>query len=125
MYQAAMDVKSRISAVEATDLCNELQERLDRHRPVGGRIFGQIADAGLRTDRILQDVVAADGGRSRRRRDEPRDHPHGCRFPRAVRPEEAQHFALLDLKGDALDGLEGTEAFLQVFDLQHVCSFAS
>ena len=119
LLKHGLDLSLRLRAVEPADLRDEFEERLDRHRAVGGSVLGEVADARLRGDWILEDVVPADHGRAGRWRNETGDHPHCCRFAGAVRAEEPKHFALPDREGYALHRLERTEVLFQIFNFQH------
>ena len=119
-------------AVEPANLGYELEVLLDDHAAIAGGGLRQVSDAALRAHRVGPDVVPADDGRSRRRREEARYHAHCRRFPGAVRPQEAQHLALRDREGNPLHRLEVAEALLQVLYFQHgsffsfsVCRFTS
>ena len=107
-----LDVRRALAA----DLGDELQVVLHGHGAIARRRFGQVPEVGLRRNRIGRDVVPVDDSRAARRRQKAGDHPHGGRFSRAVRPQEAQHFAFLDAEGNALHRLEVTEVLLQVLD---------
>ena len=65
-----------------------------------------VADSLAHLPRFLDDVVA-EHARAPRRGDEQRDqHLDRRRLARAVRAEEAEELALLDLEADALDGFD-------------------
>ena len=124
LLDSRLNLLLHLRAGKAANLGDEGEEVRHRHRSVGRRVFGQIPEAALRANGILDDIVAADLRGARRGRDEPGDHAHGGGLARAIRPEESKHFALLDGKGDAFDRLEGAEALFQVIDLEHVsCLF--
>ena len=61
-------------------------------------------------------------GPARRRRDAP-DHPHGRRFTGAVRAEEAERLAALDIEVDRVNGNEVRESLCQATGMdKRVCS---
>ena len=62
--------------------------------------------------------MPGDRRRARGRRDERAERPHGRGLPGAVRPEETEHLAVADLKGDVLERDPVTEALAQTVDGQ-------
>src|SRR5205807_2884507 len=86
-------------AFEPAQLGGKIEKALHRHVWIGGGVLGQVADQALRLERRFDDIVAADRDAAGAGRHEPRDHAHGGRLPRAVRAEEAEHFAALDGEG--------------------------
>ena len=81
-------------AAQAPARADEIQKAARRHVGIERRALRQIADAGLGRDGGVPDIVAADDGGARRRRQEAGDHLHGCRLPGAVRAEETENLAL-------------------------------
>ena len=72
------------------------------HFGIEWRSLRQVADALLDFQRLLQNVKSRDRGTARARRQETRQHPHGCSFARSVWPEKADDLAFLDLEGDVI-----------------------
>jgi hypothetical protein len=89
-------------AAKIADVGHEIQEFGDGHLTVARRAFGKVTDAGLRTHRILQHIVATDADGSAGRGDEAGDHAHGGGLARAIRPEKPEHFARLNRETDAV-----------------------
>src|SRR6267142_1127411 len=106
-------------AFEPAQRGGEIEKALHRHFGIGGGVLGQVADQALRLERRFDDVVAADRDAAGGGRHESRDHAHGGRLPRAVRAEEAEHFAALDGERNAVDGPLGAEGLHQSLDFYH------
>jgi hypothetical protein len=90
-------------------------------RPVA---LPDVADAPAHPGRIGDDVAARDGGTARRRGDERREHAHGGGLARAVRPEDGDELAGLDVQADPAHGVHGApagrEVLHEVSRLDHV-----
>ena len=86
-----------------------LAEQLVAHplREAAAGELPDVADAGADVGGPLQDVVADDARRARGRRDEGGEHAEARRLARAVRPEEGDEFAAVDLEGQVGDGFDG------------------
>ena len=78
-------------------------------------------------DRLASEVVPGDGGGARGRGQERREHAERRRLAGAVRPEEADDLADLDVDVDAANGLDATcaggEVLGQPARLNHVVNF--
>ena len=81
-----------------------------------------IKEGTHRAQGVLNLVVrhAVDGGVALRGIIKPEDHPHGGRFTRPVRPEEASDNTGLDGKGQVIDSNGGPVDFCQSVDFDHV-----
>src|SRR5581483_8026685 len=104
----------RLVAFEAADLGDEVEEGARRHVAVAGRALREVAEPGLGRLRALGHVDADDAGAAGVGLQEARQHLHGGRLAGAVGPEEAQHLAALDLKGNAVDGDDVAEPLFQI-----------
>jgi hypothetical protein len=89
---------------QATQVRDEAKHAARRHLTIRGRPFGQIAQRATRGHRLVPDVVSAHARAACARRQEPGDDLHRGRLAGAVRAEEAEHFAGLDLETDSIDG---------------------
>src|SRR5579864_9257687 len=89
--------------IRPSDSLQPANERQVLHRPhfgVDRRSLGEVADALLHFQGLLEDVKPRHGGRAARRGQEAGEHPHRRGFPRAVRAQESDDLALLDLERD-------------------------
>ena len=65
------------------------------------------------------DLVALEADRPRRRRERPRQHVEDRALARAVRADQAENLALIDLERDVADGGEAAETLDQALDDEH------
>jgi hypothetical protein len=88
----------------AVELCEVAQVVVAREPFVDAALAAEdVADALPDLARVLDDVVAEDAGVPRGRDQERDQHLDRRRLAGAVRPEQAEKLALLDLEADALD----------------------
>ena len=80
------------------------------HVVVDGEARGEVADAATNLYRVLDDVESEHRGRSTGRVEETEEGSNGGALPRAVWPEEAEEFALLDLEVNRRERLDLTRA---------------
>src|SRR3989441_1232250 len=106
-------------AFEPAQLGGEIEKALHRHVGIGGGVLGQVADQALHLQRRFDDVVAADRDPAGGGRHESRDHAHGGRLSRAVRAEEAEHFAALDGERNVVYRPPRAEGLRQPVDFYH------
>ena len=116
----AVDAGPLAGAIDATDIGAELQEAPHAHVGVQHHTLGQVADLPPQRQRLVRRIVAGDARRSGGRWEEAGEHAHDRRLPRAVRPEQADHFPAFDVEGHVLDGVRRTEVLGEVLDLDHV-----
>ncbi len=93
-----------LAARDAAQIGDEVEVLEDGHVLVQRRVLGQVADVAAHLDALVIDVVARDVGASGRGREERREDLHRRRLARAVRPEEAEHFAAPHVERDVVDG---------------------
>src|SRR5262249_26304975 len=98
---------------------HEVEVPADGHLGVERNGLGEVADAAADLERLLEDVEAGDLDGAVRGRHVAGDHAHRRRLARAVRPEEAEHFAPVDPERDVVDGDRVAVVFGEVFDLDH------
>jgi hypothetical protein len=115
-----VDLPLALLARDALDLGAEVQERLDVHVRVERRGLGDVADAPLDLQRLLEHVEAGDARRALRGRQVAGQDAHGGGLPGAVGPEEAEDLALLDPERDAVHRRRPAVALRQVLDLDHL-----
>ena len=89
---------------------------INRHLRIGRRAFRQEPQHVPRGDAVVLHVVALDARGPGGRDHEPGQHPHGGRFPGAVRAEESQHLAAPHRERHVVHRREGAEAFGQSLD---------
>ena len=89
------------------------------HIGIARRVLRQIADQAFGGQRILDNIEAANGHPSRRRRVKARDDAHGCGFTGTVGPEKPEHFAALDAERNIVDRALGAERLHQIFNFDH------
>ncbi len=121
-FDRAVDRLFPRRAPETPQLGREVEESVDRHLGVSGRVFRQIADQAPGRQRVLQHVVPADRDSAGSRRNESGHHAHGGGFARAVRPQETQHLAALDRERDVVHRELRTERLGEIFDFDHASS---
>src|SRR5205814_141663 len=118
LYHALHGFPARLAS-EPAQLGGEIEKALHRHVGIGGGVLGQVADQALRLERRFDDVVAADRDPAGGGRHESRDHAHGGRLSRAVRAEEAEHFAALDGERNVVYRPPRAEGLRQPVDFYH------
>jgi hypothetical protein len=82
--------------------------------------FGQIANAFLDLERLIEDIETGYAGLSRRGRKKAGEDSHRRRLPGAVLTEEADDLALAHFEGDVLDGDVARVSLGQAFDFNHI-----
>ena len=105
-----------LSTRNALRFGNKAQVFLRRHIKVQRRDLRQIADAALRRDRFLKNIVPVDRDGALRCGKAAGQDVHGCGFPSAVRPEKAIDFALLHGKAQIIHREVVAVPFCQMFD---------
>src|SRR5262249_39790806 len=80
----------------------------------------QVTDQPANADRLALDVETADPCSPRGRREEPRGDAHDRRLAGAIRAEEPDDLAPLDVKRDVVHRDGGAELLSQPFDSDHV-----
>src|SRR5450432_359555 len=99
---------------------DEAQELRARELLVDERTIWDVAEHRLRRDRILRDIDAVDVHCSRRRLQNPRDHPQRRRLSRTVGSEESKELPMRHVEIDRIHGGEGAVFLGQPFQLDHV-----
>src|SRR5690606_38957041 len=98
----------------------ELEERARRHLGIARRALGQVADVTLRLRALRLDVETADECAAGRGRQEARDDTHRGALPGAVGTQEAEHFARLHPKTQAIYGAEPTVVLGKALAIDHL-----
>ena len=116
---ALRDVAGR-NAFEFRDegeVSGDLHFRVERGR------FGQVADAFLDLERLLEDIETGDACLSRRGRKKAGEDSHRRGFPGAVLAEESDDLALTHFEGDVFDRDIASVSLGQAFDFNHMYMF--
>src|SRR6266516_2233783 len=90
-------------ARQVVELGEDQQVLKARQRPIGGEGLWHIADAATNIRRLVDNIVARDQSTTRRRRQERDQHLDRRTLTRAIRSQQAEDLALLDLKIDPVD----------------------
>ncbi len=98
-----VETAKRHVAIEAAHADHENEELADGHLAVARRTFGQVAKRALGREGLLAHVVTAHARRTRRRREEARDHAHGRGLAGAVGTKQAEHLARLGTQAQRVD----------------------
>jgi hypothetical protein len=98
------------SGFDAAGVRGEVEVFGDGEVLVQGDRFGQVADAALDRDGVLDDVDAVDDGRPRARVMVAGEDLHDRRLPGAVGAQEAEHRTRLRREADAVDGFDAAVA---------------
>ena len=79
----------------------------------------QIADAGLRAvvDGLVHEVLAVQQNAACIGSNQPGNHVETSGFARAVRPEQADHFAAVNIEREVFHDLPFFKGFLQAFNV--------
>ena len=93
----------------------------DGHIHIERRQLRQIADASLRLNGFLQDILAVDERLTGSGADIAGQHVHGRGFSGAVRTKQTENLAVLCDKIDVADGNLIPVVFGQMFDFNHPC----
>ena len=89
------------------------------HIEVERNIFRQVADMLARLERLGKNIEARDAGPAGGGGQIACEHPHRGGFAGAIRAQESHDLALLHGKVDPVHCGDGTEAFGELFDLDH------
>ena len=89
------------------------------HVEVERDIFRQVADVLARFEGLGKNIEPRDAGPSGGGGQVACEHPHRGGFSGAIRAQESHDFALLHGKVDTVHCGDGTEAFRELFDLDH------
>jgi hypothetical protein len=119
LLHRVVDAGLALGLGDALDLGAEVQERVHVHVRVEGRRLGDVADAPLHLQRLLEDVVARDPRRALGRGEVAGEDPHRRRLPGAVGAQEAEDLALVHAERDAVHGRMAAVTLGQIFDLDH------
>ena len=106
-------------AMQIADPGDKAQKFARGHFAISGGAFRQIADFGLRPERVTADVVAADARRAAVGRQKAGHHLHGGGFARPIGPQETQNLALPDNKGQAGHCRDRVKTLGEVFNFEH------
>ena len=101
------------------DFSHEIQVRLDPLVGVQGHVLWHEADAPAHGNGVGHDIVASDMGRTAAGGQRTGQDFHGGGFAGPVGAQEADNFALRDLKTEALQGECRTVATCQSIDFDH------
>ncbi len=112
-------------AAQAIHLAPKDQVLTRRQVGVERNLLRHHAQAGLGRFRRAADGMAHNRRVTVARGQQPRKHRDGRRFARAVRPQQAQDFALLSRKLDPGHGLELAKGFLEILDFDCVHKFSN
>ena len=93
-----------------------MRQPAERPRDLEGAADAAIDDA---VRRAARDLVALEADRARGRRQRAGEHVEDRALARAVRADQAEDLALLDLERHVVDGGEAAEALDQPLDRQH------
>ncbi len=111
--QGAVDALARVGDLvevgEALEVLGHAQAEVEARRLRHDRDPPADLDSVLRRERD-----SGDSGRPRRRCDQRAERPDGRRLAGAVRPQEPEHLAVVDLEGDVLERDPITEALAQI-----------
>ena len=113
------------SLLQAFDLGDELEVPVDGHVGIERRILGQVADAALHLERLLEDVEAGDLGGAGSGGQEAGQDAHGGRLAGAVAAQKAQDFALGNVEGDVVERDEVSVTLGQIADFDHLKDLTS
>ena len=113
------DARRGVAARNAAEARPVRDVLADPHLRVERERLGEVAEMALGLERPGEDVDAGQGDPSRRRREEPRDHPHRGRLPGSVRAEEAEDLAILDAEADIVDGRCPEKRLRETLDFEH------
>ena len=106
-------VRDALQFGDESEICGDLHFRVERGS------FGQVADAFLDLDGLLEDIETGDAGLSRRGRKKAGEDAHRRRFPGAVLAEESDDLALTHFEGDVFDRDIASVSLGQAFDFDH------
>src|SRR6266581_1965294 len=104
--------RSRVLAGPAPDQAHVVDVVVCREEHLGPRLLRHDGDVRPDRLRVREDVVAEDRRAADGRLELRRKDPEERRLPRAVAPEEAEDFALVDREGDVLEGLRASRVRL-------------
>ena len=113
------DAQPRLLAGHAVECGLQREHLLDAVLAVQRHGLGQVADPTPDLHRLAQDVEARDARRAGRGGQVARQHAHGGRLARAIRPEEPDDLPSLDAEADVVDRTQGAEAAGEVLDFDH------
>ena len=91
---------------------------------VDGCVLTGEPDASTHGRRLVNDVATEHFGASGVGAQDRREHAHGRRLARAVRPEEAEDRALVDLQVHAVEGGHVAETLLEALHQDRRCAHA-
>jgi hypothetical protein len=114
-----LDAPRALGRIHLTQIGRELEVLEHRHVAVDGRVLGQVPDAPAHLEGVLEDVEARDLGAAGGRREVAGQHLHGRRLAGAVRAQEAEDLALVDLERHVVDGSRGAVVLGEALDLYH------
>src|SRR4029077_6855428 len=128
-YRAALanvvGAAAQVGAGKAFEFADKAEVLGGLHLRVDGRSFGEVADALLDLEGLLDDVEAGHGGSAFRRRQEAGQHTHGRGLASAVGAEKAHNPSLGDFEGDMVNGSGAGVPFGKIFDLDHIRCLAT
>ena len=91
-------------AAQALHLADKIEKAANRHFRVQRDVLRHIAQPPADLERVAQNIIAGQLGRTRGRGQDAGQHPHGRRLARPVRTQQADDFAVLNGKTDLGDG---------------------
>ena len=118
-FHGVVDSAVESRAGHALDFGYKAQIGVYRHIVVERRLFGQIADALAHLHRFFDDVETSDFGFALRRRQITGKYAHRRGLARAIRPEETEDDALVNIEGHILHGDDISVVFGQFAYFNH------
>ena len=100
-------------------LGHKIQKALNRQVGIHRYPFGKIADQLFDLMGVADDIIVADAGPPRGWRKKAGQNAHGGAFPGPVWAQETDYLAAGNLKGDIVNGQDGTEALGHIFNADH------
>ena len=114
-----IDTLALTSAVDATDLGAELQEPAHAHVRIKDNALRQVADLLPQRQRLIGDVEPGHPGMAGSGWEEAGQHAHDGGLARAVRPQQADDFALRHGERHVAHRARGTEILAEALDRDH------
>ena len=118
--EQGVDQLLALRARHAVQLREDDQVFHDAQLEIAGHRLRNDPDRAPHAVGLLHHVESVDDRGPRRRRQQRHEHADQGGLARAVRPEQPEDLALLDAKGDAVDGREVAELLDKVVDVDRV-----